>query len=88
MTPIEYCQAEADNQLQATYSLLHTIRGIHYLKMVCLYYYCKRRGHAKSECKALQKKNAKPMTEATPVDSSSSIPKEHTSQGGGLVRFK
>ena len=39
-------------------------------------YYCKCRGHVKSECKALLKKATKPMTVATPANPCTSIPRE------------
>jgi len=41
-------------------------------------YYRKCHGHVKSECKVLQKKNAKPIMMASPVNPSTAIPKEYT----------
>ena len=40
-------------------------------------YYCKRCGHVKAECRALQRKHAKPMTVASPANVGTAIPKEY-----------
>jgi len=38
---------------------------------------CKHHGHFKAECKALQRKHAKPMTVASPANIDPAIPKEY-----------
>jgi len=40
-------------------------------------YYCKRRGHVKAECKALQRKHAKSISVASPAIADPAIPKEY-----------
>jgi len=41
-------------------------------------YYCKRRGHVKAECKALQRKFAKPISVASPANVDPAITKEYS----------